>query len=72
MLKTGKWRSTRKERDYPSVRDSLTCSYQRTDIPVVSWDRAGKTDPNANSVIQMLAGLKVENQSLKTDGSDNF
>lgn len=51
MLKTGKWRSTRKERDCPSATDNLTCSYQLANIPVVSWDEAGKTDPNADSVI---------------------
>lgn len=65
MLKTGKWRATRKERDCPSVRDNLTCSYQLPDIPVVSWDGAGKTDPNADTVIQMLAGVKVKTGHLR-------
>lgn len=65
MLKTGKWRSTRKERDCPSATDNLTCSYPLADIPVMSRDGAGKTDPNANSVIQTLAGLKVKTSHLR-------
>lgn len=65
MLKTGKWRVTRKEHDCPSVRDNLTCSYQLADIPVVSWDGAGKMDPNADTVIQMLSGVKVKTGHLR-------
>lgn len=63
MLKIGKWWATRKERDCPSVRDNLT--YQLPDIPVVSWDGAEKTDPNADTVIQMLAGVKVKTGHLR-------
>ena len=65
MLKTGKWRATRKEHSCPAVSDNLTCSYQLADIPGVSWDGAGKMDPNADTVIQMLSGVKVTTGHLR-------